>query len=84
MLGASVVLYGLGSAMGLYRRETARLILPDCDFSRTRWMDILGQPWVVAVTLAALICSALSRKMLWRGRHYTLVSPQETLVRHGQ
>ena len=80
MLGLAILLYLLDSAIGIQRRRTAKAILPTCDFSKTFWMEIFGQIWVVMVTLAGLICSGLSRKMLWRGRVYTLVSPSQTLV----
>ncbi len=80
VLVAIGLLYGLELIMGTQRRRTVRQILPGCDFSKTRWMDTFGQVLVVAVTLGALICSWSSRKMLWRGRVYTLVSSQETLV----
>jgi hypothetical protein len=80
VLGAVGLLYSLELAVGAQRRKTAKQILPDCDFSKTRWMDTFGQVWVVVATLWALICSWRSRRMLWRGRVYTLISPQETLV----
>ena len=74
------LLYGLDLVIAVQRRKTVKQILPDCDFSKTRWMGTFGQVVVVVVSLGALICSRRSRKMLWRGRTYTLVSPQETLV----
>ena len=80
LLVATILLYVLELAVGIQRRKTVGRILPKCDFSKTRWMDTFGQAWVVAVTLLALICSGLSRKMFWRGRLYTLISPQKTLV----
>lgn len=80
MLGAAAVLYGLGMLLGRHRRKAVGMVLGDCDFGKSRWMDIFGQEWVVLVALAALFCSALSRKMLWRGRVYTLLSNRETLV----
>ena len=83
LLGIAGLLYVLDLSIGVQRRGTARLVLPGCDFSKTFRMETFGQIWVVLVTLAALICSGLSRKMLWRGRLYTLLSPQETLVEKG-
>ena len=80
VLGAVGLLYSLELAVGAQRRKTAKQILPDCDFSKTRWMDTFGQVWVVVAALWALISSWRSRRMLWRGRVYTLISPQETLV----
>lgn len=80
ILGAGVLLFGLDLNMGAQRRRTIKNLLPGCDLSPTRWMDTFGQTWVVAVALGALICSWRSRKMLWRERTYTLISPQETLV----
>ena len=80
MLGSAALLYGLDMLIGIQRRKTAKFILPKCDFSKTFWMGTFGQIWVVLVTLAALICSGLSRKMFWRGRLYTLFSPSRTLV----
>ncbi len=80
VLGAGGLLFGLDLTVGAQRRKTAKQILPDCDFSKTRWMDTFGQVWVVVAALWALICSWRSRRMLWRGRVYTLISPQETLV----
>ncbi len=80
LLGAIGLLYGLDLAIAVQRRKTAKQILPECDFSKTRWMGTFGQVLVVVVSLGALICSGCSRKMLWRGRMYTLISPQETLV----
>ncbi len=80
VLGAGGLLFGLDLSVGAQRRWTVKSLLPTCDFRATRWMDTFGQAWVVAATLGALICSWRSRKMLWRGRVYTLISPQETLV----
>ena len=80
LLGMAAGLYLMDSAIGVQRRGTAKAILPECDFSKTFGMEVFGQIWVVMATLAALICSGLSRKMLWRGRVYTLVSPSKTLV----
>lgn len=80
LLASAAVLYGLGMLLGFTRRRTVRRILSDCDFSKTRWMEIMGQEWTVLATLAALLCSGLSRKMVWRGRLYTLVSDRETRV----
>ena len=80
LLGIAALLYVLDLTIGVQRRGTVRLILPGCDFSRTFRMETFGQIWVVSVTLAALICSGLSRKMVWRGRLYTLLSAEATLV----
>ncbi|MCK4850761.1 MAG: hypothetical protein KAT11_05380, partial [Phycisphaerae bacterium] len=80
VLAAVGLLYALDLAVGAQRRKTVKQTLLDCDFSKTRWMDTFGQVWVVVAALWALICSWRSRKMLWRGRVYTLMSPQETLV----
>ena len=77
---AGAVLCGLDLTIGAQRRGTIRGLLPGCNLKPTRWMDTLGQTWVVSASLWALICSWRSRKMLWRGRRYTLVSPEETLV----
>ena len=80
VLAIAALLYILDIVIGLQRRRTATLILPDENLSMTFFVEIFAQAWVVLVTLAALICSALSRKMLWRGRLYILLSPQETLL----
>ena len=80
MLGSAILLYGLDVLIGIQRQKTAKSILPMCNFRKTFRMETFGQSWVVLVTLAALICSGLSRKMVWRGRLYTLLSPGRTLV----
>ena len=80
LLGAAGLLYVLDMAIGVQRRRTTKAILPTCDFSKTFWMETFGQIWVVMATLAALICSRMSRKMIWRGRVYTLVSASRTIV----
>ncbi len=80
VLGAGGLLFALDLTIGIQRRWTIKSLLPDCDLGPTRRMDTFGQTWVVAASLWALICSWRSRKMIWRGRTYTLISPQETLV----
>ena len=80
VLAIAALLYILDLTIGLQRRKTASLILSESDLSKTFWLETFAQIWVVSVTLAALICSGLSRKMLWRGRFYTLLSPHKTLV----
>ena len=80
MLAGAALLYALGAMLGSYGRRTGQLILPKCDLSKGQWMYSFGLEWIVLVALVGLISSSLSRKMLWRGRVYTLVSNEETLV----
>ena len=83
VLAIAAPFYVLDLVIGLQRRRTATLILPDEDLSTTFFIEIFAKDWVVLVTLAALICSAMSRRMIWRGRVYILLSPQETLLEQG-
>ena len=80
MLAGAALLYGLGTVLGSHARRTVQIVLPKCDSSKIHWMYSFGLEWIILVALAGLIASTLSRKMLWRGRVYTLLSDQKTLV----
>jgi glycosyltransferase involved in cell wall biosynthesis len=66
------------SAMRLGAVETA---LPEGALSKHRWSYILFAPFVALLYEYNMIRSALTRQMVWRQIHYTLLSPNRTVVR---
>jgi hypothetical protein len=51
--------------------------------SNRRWSYILLVPFVALLYAYNMIRSALTREMVWRQIHYTLLSPNRTVVRGG-
>lgn len=73
----------LGSIIkGLIRRHTLHKIMPD-ERRKLRLpalLDIFAQPLFSCFTAVALIASACSRKITWRGFRYHLHSPRQTEI----
>jgi hypothetical protein len=66
------------SALRLRAVETA---LPAGALPKHRWFYVLFAPFVALLYQYNMIRSALTRRMVWREIHYTLLSPNRTVVR---
>lgn len=75
---ASVTFFSIGKSW--LRFATIRLVLPSADLERQFWYQMTL--WLVtpAVFLVNCIAALFSRKILWRGTEYEMISPTETRV----
>jgi hypothetical protein len=76
-----LAIYGLSGWKSWIRYRAVRAVLHPPALSKHGWFYILCSPAVAVVYLYNMVVSALSTEIIWRGIHYKLVSPNETLVR---
>jgi cellulose synthase/poly-beta-1,6-N-acetylglucosamine synthase-like glycosyltransferase len=74
---------GLAAAKSAIRLGAVATTLPEGALSKHRWSYILFAPFVALLYEYNMIRSALTRHMVWRQIHYTLLSPNRTVVRGG-
>ena len=74
-------LYFLASLKSLIRYQAVEKVLPDGALSKRQASYILFSPLIALLYQYNLIRSALTRNILWRQIHYSLISPTETVVR---
>jgi ceramide glucosyltransferase len=76
------LIYALGSAKGVLRLLAAREMLKQAkrEITRLWWMYCLLWILVSLVYLFNFLKSAMTRRILWRGVLYEMVSPTETTV----
>lgn len=74
---------GLSVAKSGIRLRAVETVLPEDALSKHRWSYILFSPFVALLYEYNMIRSALTRQMVWRQIHYTLLSPNRTVVRDG-
>jgi hypothetical protein len=78
-----LALFGLSAAKAAIRIDAVSAALPDAALSKHRWSYILWAPFTGTLYAYNLFRSALTRQMVWRQIHYTLISPSRVMVRHG-
>jgi ceramide glucosyltransferase len=79
-----IVIFALGSMSGWIRVGVAADLLP-ADRERAQqiwWAFALLGPVISAIYLYNIIASAGTRRIIWRGIEYDMISPSETLIRN--
>jgi hypothetical protein len=71
---------GLSAAKSVMRLRAVKTALPEGALSKRTWAYVLLSPFVSLLYEYNMIRSALTRRMVWREIHYTLVSPNHTVV----
>jgi ceramide glucosyltransferase len=74
-------IYALSAARSAARQAGVRKVRPDPSLSRFAWFYILSSPVVALLYQYNMVRSALTSDIEWRQIHYTLISPNRTLVR---
>ncbi|HEY7634371.1 MAG TPA: glycosyltransferase [Gemmatimonadales bacterium] len=85
LAGLILVAWGVRAAKGWLRLEAVETVFPAEGhlLRRYRAAYLLWGPLASLVTLLGLIRSALTRKLVWRGVRYRMVSPTQTVVTEG-
>jgi ceramide glucosyltransferase len=73
-----------GAVTGWLRATVAAHLLPAnrARINQLRWSYALCGPLVSGLYLYNVVAAALSRRIVWRGIGYEMVSPQETVIWH--
>jgi len=75
-----LTIYGLSSARAWVRLRAVGSVFPVMSLPRFGWFYILFSPLIPLLYLYNMVRSALSTDIVWREKHYKLVSPNQTGV----
>jgi cellulose synthase/poly-beta-1,6-N-acetylglucosamine synthase-like glycosyltransferase len=75
-----LTIYVLSSAKAWVRLRAVRSVLSPANLLRFGWFYILFSPLIAPLYLYNMVRSALSKDIVWREKHYKLISPNQTRV----
>ena len=78
-----ITIFALSASKAALRVQAVGTVLPDRALLKHRWSYILLAPFIAALYAYNLVRSALSRQILWRQIHYTLLTANRVVVRRG-
>ena len=76
-----VALFLLAAVRADARVQAARLAINDPSLERLRWFYVLAPPFVALLYEWNLIASLLGRRINWKGIRYTMIGPNQTIVK---
>jgi GT2 family glycosyltransferase len=79
-----VLLYGLSVFRSHQRLGAAARAITHPSLGRHRWFYLLSPPLISLLFQVNFLVSAASRRIVWKGVTYVMISPSRTLVRDGE